>query len=367
MSIGEKQATEIIKVLYQGADILIMDEPTAVLTPQETKKLFEILKNMAREGCSIIIITHKLHEVMEISNKVTVLRKGQTVRTLETDKTNSKELTDLMVGRAVDLSIDRPEVEIGEEILKIEELTAEDLDKVEVLKNVSFNLRKGEILGVAGVAGSGQKELCEAIAGLYKIKKGKILYENEDIVGLSPRDIIHKGISMSFIPEDRLGMGLVASMDMVDNYLLKEQHKQKGIFIKRKPVKEKCNNMISKLEIQTPGTSHPVRELSGGNIQKVLIGREIDTNPNVLITAYAVRGLDIASSHVIYDILNEQKSKGVGILFIGEDLDVLMKLCDRIMVLSSGRVTGIVSTENTTKEKIGLLMSDEIDSEVLTV
>ncbi len=367
MSIGEKQATEIIKVLYQGADILIMDEPTAVLTPQETKKLFEILKNMAREGCSIIIITHKLHEVMEISHKVTVLRKGQTIKTLETEKTNSKELTDLMVGRAVDLSIDRPEVEIGEEILKIENLTAEDVDKVEVLKNVSFNLRKGEILGVAGVAGSGQKELCEAIAGLYKIKKGKILYENEDIVGLSPRDIIHKGISMSFIPEDRLGMGLVASMDMVDNYLLKEQHKQKGIFIKRKPVKEKCNNMISKLEIQTPGTSHPVKQLSGGNIQKVLIGREIDTNPHVLITAYAVRGLDIASSHTIYDLLNEQKKKDVGILFIGEDLDVLLKLCDRIMVLSSGRVTGIVSAKETTKEKIGLLMSDEINTEVLAV
>src|SRR6056297_1909257 len=367
MGIGEKQATEILKVLYQGADILIMDEPTAVLTPQETEKLFAILKNMTEDGCSIIIITHKLHEVMEISDKVTVLRKGKTVKTLDTKKTNSKELTDLMVGEEVDLFIEKPIVERGEEILKVENLTVEDIEKVEVLKDVSFNLHKGEILGVAGVAGSGQKELCEAIAGLYKIKNGKILYEGENLVGLSPRDIIYKGISMSFIPEDRLGMGLVASMDMVDNYLLKEQHKQKGLFIKRKPVKDKCQNMIERLKIQTPGTQHPVKQLSGGNIQKVLIGREIDTNPHVLITAYAVRGLDIASSHTIYDLLNEQKKKGVGILFIGEDLDIILKLCDRIMVLSSGKVTGVLSAEGTTKEKIGLLMSDEIDTEVLTV
>jgi len=363
MGIGEKQATEILKVLYQGADILIMDEPTAVLTPQETEKLFAILKNMTEDGCSIIIITHKLHEVMEISDKVTVLRKGKTVKTLDTKKTNSKELTDLMVGEEVDLFIEKPIVERGEEILKVENLTVEDIEKVEVLKDVSFNLHKGEILGVAGVAGSGQKELCEAIAGLYKIKNGKILYEGENLVGLSPRDIIYKGISMSFIPEDRLGMGLVASMDMVDNYLLKEQHKQKGLFIKRKPVKDKCQNMIERLKIQTPGTQHPVKQLSGGNIQKVLIGREIDTNPHVLITAYAVRGLDIASSHTIYDLLNEQKKKGVGILFIGEDLDIILKLCDRVMVLSSGKVTGMLSTENTTKEKIGYLMSDEIPEE----
>lgn len=363
MSIGEKQATEILKVLYQGADILIMDEPTAVLTPQETKKLFKILRNMAKDGCSIIIITHKLHEVMEISDKVTVLRKGRTVKTVDTNKTNPKELTDLMVGESTDLFIEKPVVERGEEILKVENLTVEDIEKVEVLKDVSFSLHKGEILGVAGVAGSGQKELCEAIAGLYKVKKGNIMYEGENLVGLSPRDIIYKGISMSFIPEDRLGMGLVASMDMIDNYLLKEQHKQKGLFIKRKPVRDKCEDMIDKLKIQTPGTQHPVKQLSGGNIQKVLIGREIDTNPHVLITAYAVRGLDIASSHTIYDLLNEQKKKGVGILFIGEDLDIILKLCDRVMVLSSGKVTGILPTENTTKEKIGFLMSDEIPEE----
>lgn len=359
MSIGEKQAVEILKVLYQGADILIMDEPTAVLTPQETKKLFKIIKNMAKEGCAIIIITHKLHEVMEVSDRVTVLRKGTTVGTLNTKDTSPKALTDLMVGKAVDLSIERPIVQRKDAVLKIKELNATDIDKVQVLKNITFDLHAGEILGVAGVAGSGQKELCESIAGLYPIDSGEILYEDDSLVGKSPRDIIKKGISMSFIPEDRLGMGLVASMDMVDNFLLKEHHNQKGLFVKRKPVMKMCNEMIERLEIKTPGIHHPVKQLSGGNIQKVLIGREIETNPHVLITAYAVRGLDIGASHTIYDLINEQKQKGVAILFIGEDLDVLMELCDRIMVLSDGEVTGVVNAGEVTKEQLGLMMAGE--------
>lgn len=366
MSIGEKQAVEILKVLYQGADILIMDEPTAVLTPQETKKLFKIMRNMAKEGCAIIIITHKLHEVMEISDRVTVLRKGTTVGTLNTKDTSPKELTDLMVGKAVDLSIERPPVERGDAMLKIRNINATDIDKVQVLKNITFDLHAGEILGVAGVAGSGQKELCESIAGLYPVDSGEILYEDEDLVGKSPRDIIKKGISMSFIPEDRLGMGLVASMDMVDNFLLKEHHNQKGFFIKRKPVMKMCHEMIERLEIKTPGIHHPVKQLSGGNIQKVLIGREIETNPHVLITAYAVRGLDIGASHTIYDLINEQKQKGVAILFIGEDLDVLMELCDRIMVLCDGEITGIVKADAITKEQLGLMMAGEkIEMEVV--
>ncbi|PKM94374.1 MAG: ABC transporter ATP-binding protein [Firmicutes bacterium HGW-Firmicutes-1] len=359
MSIGEKQAVEILKVLYQGADILIMDEPTAVLTPQETKKLFKIIRNMAKEGCAIIIITHKLHEVMEVSDRVTVLRKGTTVGTLNTKETSPKALTDLMVGKAVDLSIERPLVQRGHAVLKIKDLEATDIDRVRVLKALTFDLYAGEILGVAGVAGSGQKELCESIAGLYPIDSGEILYEEENLVGKSPRDIIKKGISMSFIPEDRLGMGLVASMDMVDNFLLKEHHNQKGLFIKRKPIMKKCVEMIERLEIKTPGIHHPVKQLSGGNIQKVLIGREIETNPHVLITAYAVRGLDIGASHTIYDLINEQKQKEVAILFIGEDLDVLLELCDRIMVLCDGEITGIVSAKDVTKEQLGFMMAGE--------
>ncbi|MBF4691830.1 ABC transporter ATP-binding protein [Fusibacter ferrireducens] len=359
MSIGEKQSVEILKVLYQGADILIMDEPTAVLTPQETEKLFKIIRNMAKEGCAVIIITHKLHEVMAISDRVTVLHKGTTVATVKTKASSPKELTDLMVGKSVNLSIQRPQVKRGNAALKVADLMAYDQDKVKVLDGVSFDLFEGEILGVAGVVGSGQKELCEAIAGLYTVESGSIIYNDENILGLSPRAIIKRGITMSFIPEDRLGMGLVASMDMVDNYLLKAHHNQKGVFLKRKPIMTKCEHMIDQLEIKTPGVHHPIKQLSGGNIQKVLIGREIETNPHVLITAYAVRGLDIGASHTIYDLINDQKQKGVAILFIGEDLDVLLELCDRIMVLCDGRITGIVKSDTVTKEDLGLMMAGE--------
>lgn len=368
MAIGEKQAVEILKVLYRGADILIMDEPTAVLTPQETKKLFEIIRNMAKEGCAIIIITHKLNEVMDVSDRVTILRKGTTIQTLETANTSPKELTDLMVGKSVDLAIERPEVNRGKALLKVKNIHAVDMEHISVLNNVSFDLHEGEILGVAGVSGSGQKELCEVIAGLYPIESGDVIYDNESLVGKSPRDIIKKGISMSFIPEDRLGMGLVASMDMIDNYLLKEHHNQKGFLIKRKPIEHVCEEMIKQLEIKTPGIHHPVKELSGGNIQKVLIGREIDTNPHVLITAYAVRGLDIGASHTIYDLINEQKKNGVAILFIGEDLDVLLELCDRIMVFCDGEITGIVKAKDSSREEIGLMMAGgKVEGRVLAL
>lgn len=363
MSIGEKQSVEIIKVLYSGADILILDEPTAVLTPQETEKLFQILRKMADNGCAIIIITHKLNEVMSISDRVTILRKGQTIDTVITEETTPKELTDLMVGASTNLSIDRPTVKRGAEILKIKNLTAKNKDQVEVLKNISFSMYQGEILGVAGIANSGQKELCESIAGLYPIESGEILYHDENIVGHKPVDIIRSGISMSFIPEDRLGMGLAASMDMINNYLIKEHHNQKGVFLKRKPIEKKCEEMIEKLDIQTPGIHHPVKELSGGNIQKVLIGREIDTQPNILVTAYAVRGLDINSAHRIYDLINEQKKNNVAVLFIGEDLDILLELCDRILVMCDGSVTGIVKASETTKEDLGYMMTGNMKRE----
>lgn len=359
MSVGEKQTVEILKVLYRGAEILILDEPTAVLTPQETQKLFQIMLKMKKEGCAVIIITHKLHEVMEISDRITVLRKGEAVATVNKKSTNSKELTELMVGRSIDLAIKRVETEKSELILNIKNLTAVDDDNVQLLKSVSFDLSKGEILGVAGVAGSGQKELCEAIAGLYPVVSGEIYYEDENIVGKSPREIIKKGISMSFIPEDRLGMGLVASMDMVDNLILKEYQNQKGLLIDRHPVKVKAEQLIKRLDIKTPGIHHPVKQLSGGNIQKVLLGRELDSNPHLLITAYPVRGLDIGASYTIYDLLNEQKAKNVAVLYIGEDLDVLLELCDRIMVLCDGAVTGIVNAKATTKEQLGLMMAGE--------
>jgi len=358
MSVSEKQTVEILKVLYRSADILILDEPTAVLTPQETKRLFDILRRMKKEGCAVIIITHKLNEVLEISDRVTILRKGESVATVNTAETDAQELTELMVGRPVELSIEHLENHYNENLIEVHHLTVSNEEGIDAVKDVSFDLNCGEILGVAGVAGSGQKELCEAMAGLLRVKKGAVLYHNENIVGKTPNEIIKMGISMSFIPEDRLGMGLAASMGMVDNMLLKTYQEGKGPFVSKKKARALAKRLVDQLEIATPSVDTPVRRLSGGNVQKVLLGREIESNPNVIITAYAVRGLDINSSYTIYDALNAQKQKGVGILFIGEDLDVMLELCDRIMVLCHGKVTGIVDAETATKEQIGLLMTD---------
>ena len=346
-----------MNVLYRGAKILILDEPTAVLTPQETERLFRILRNMKEQGSAIIIITHKLNEVMEISDRVAILRKGNLIDTVETCCTDENRLTELMVGRPVSLKIKRPETENKKTILKVVDLSVVGEDGREALKNVNFKLKRGEILGVAGIAGSGQKELCESIAGLMKIKQGAVLCNKENIIGKTPDEIINLGISMSFVPEDRLGMGLVSSMGMVENVMLKSYKSNRGFFVDKNPARKLSEQLVSKLEIVTRNIDMPVRMMSGGNVQKVLLGREIESNPNVLITAYPVRGLDINSSYLIYDLLNEQKQKGVAVLFIGEDLDVLLELSDRIMVLCHGEVKGIVNAKETTKEEIGLMMA----------
>ena len=361
MSVSEKQTLEIVKVLYRGADILVLDEPTAVLTPQETKKLFSVIKNMREDGKSVIIITHKLNEVMEISDRVVILRKGEYVGAVSTENTNEKELTEMMVGKKVDLKIDRPKTDFDLPLLEIRNLTVNSDDGATAIDDVSFYIRGGEILGVAGITGCGQKELCEAIAGIRPIKNGVIAHEGESIVGLPPKYIIQKGISMSFIPEDRLGMGLVPSMSVTDNMMLKTYAESKGPFVDRKTARKKASDLIQKLGIVTPSTETPVRLLSGGNVQKVLVGREIESGPNVIVTAYPVRGLDINSSYQIYDILNEQKIKGTGILFIGEDLDVMLALCDKIMVLCHGKVMGVVHASKTTKEELGLMMTGSLD------
>lgn len=361
MSVGEKQTLEIIKVLYRGANILILDEPTAVLTPQEIKKLFKVIRNMKEQGCAIVIITHKLNEVMEISDRVTVLRKGKSIDTVVTKDVNIPKLIEMMVGQKVELSIEKKKYDAGEKnaILRVDGLTVKNDEGKNMLSDVTFDLNTHEILGVAGVANSGQKELCESIAGLVKTDKGRIFFEDENIVGKTPRDIIKLGIRMGFIPEDRLGMGLVAGMDIVHNMILKDYQNQPGIILHRGPCTEQAQKIVDSLDIMTPSIYTPVKKLSGGNIQKVLLGREIDSAPKVLITAYAVRGLDIGASYKIYDLLNEQKAKGVGVLFVGEDLDVLMDLCDRIVVLCHGEVIGIVDPDEVTKEDIGLLMTGQ--------
>ncbi len=361
MSVSEKQTVEIIKVLYRGADILILGEPTAVLTPQEIEKLFAILRRMKEDGKAIIIITHKLNEVMSISDRVSILRKGEYIGTVKTSETTEKELTEMMVGQKIDLKIERVYIEKKKPLLEIRDLTVKSDVGSEAIKEVNFYIRGGEILGVAGITGCGQKELCEAIAGLRPVESGAIMHEGESIVGLPSREIIDRGISMSFIPEDRLGMGLAPSFSITDNMMLKTYNEGKTPFVNRKTARQNAEKLIDKLGIVTPSTETPVRRLSGGNVQKILVGREIESCPNVIITAYPVRGLDINSSYQIYNILNEQKKNGVGILFVGEDLDVMLGLCDKIMVLCHGRVMGVVHADKTTKEEIGLMMTGSLD------
>ena len=361
MAVSEKQTLEIIKVLYYGAKIIILDEPTAVLTVQEIQKLFEVLRRMKEEGHAIIIITHKLNEVKEISDRVAILRKGQYITTVNTAETSEQELTEWMVGRKIDLNIDRPKMETTRPLLEVRDLTVRNDEGALAIDGVNFYIRGGEILGVAGIAGCGQKELCEAIAGLRPIEKGQMIHKGDNIVGLPPKEILKKGISMSFIPEDRLGMGLAPSLSITDNMLLKNYAEAKGPFVDRKQGRRDAQQVIDALEVVTPSTETPVRRLSGGNVQKVLLGREIKAGPNVVVTAYPVRGLDINSSYAIYNILNDQKKNGVGILFVGEDLDVMMALCDKIMVLCHGKLMGVVHAHKTSKEELGLMMTGSLD------
>lgn len=356
MSVGEKQNLEILKVLYRGAKVLILDEPTTVFTPQESEKLFSIMRKMKEQGCAVIFISHKLDEVMEICDKITILRKGKTVKTVLKEDTNQSELVELMVGSEIELSVNRVPSKIGSELLKVKNLVVKNEDGAEAIKNISFDIREGEILGVAGIAGSGQKELCEAIAGITKVESGEIVFLGENIEGKKPREFIKRGISMSFIPEDRLGMGLVASMDMVDNLLLKSYHLKKGMLIDRKSAAEKAVKLKEALQIKTPNINYPIKYLSGGNIQKILLGRELSLKPKLLIMAYPVRGLDIKTCFTVYSLINDAKKSGTAILFIGEDLDVLMQLCDRIMVLCDGKISGITDAKDCTREKLGRMM-----------
>ena len=357
MSVSEKQTVEIMKILYRGADVLILDEPTAVLTPQEIKGLFAILREMKEQGCCIIIITHKLAEVMEISDRVTVLRKGESITTAVTADSTPQQLTEMMVGSSVSLDIECPKEKLSEKpVLSVSGLEKKSVEGVPLLNGMSFDLYGGEILGVAGIAGSGQKELCEIIAGLMKADGGSVKFGNDEILGLSPRAILRHGISMSFIPEDRLGMGLVAGMSVMNNVILKSYNRNRGPFLDRKFSKTLAEQIVRDFDISTPSVYHEVKKLSGGNIQKVLLGREIWLAPKVLITAYPVRELDIGASYNIYHVLNEQKKKGVAVLFIGEDLDVLKSISDRLMVIHDGEVVDIVDPRTVTKEDIGMMM-----------
>lgn len=362
MSVSQKQTVEIVKVLYRGADILILDEPTAVLTPQETEKLFAVLRNMRDAGKAIVIITHKMHEVEELSDRVAILRHGQFVGDMLTKKTNAQEMTNMMVGRPVTLNIERPDPVDPKPRVEVKNLTVRDMEGTLKLEDVSFTINSGEILGIAGISGCGQKELLESIAGLQPVEKGSICYVEDDgtreeLVGKDPLRIADMGVCLSFVPEDRLGMGLVGSMDLTDNMMLRSFRKGKSFFTDRKKPRQLAEKVVKDLEVVTPSVTTPVRRLSGGNVQKVLVGREIASAPSVLLTAYAVRGLDINASYTIYDLINQQKKSGVAVVYVGEDLDVLLELCDRILVLCGGKVSGIVEGRGASKPDVGMMMT----------
>ena len=366
MSVSEKQTVEIIKVLYRNADILILDEPTAVLTPQETDVLFDVLRRMRDDGKSVIIITHKLHEVLALTDRVAVLRRGEHIGTVNTAEADESMLTEMMVGKKVSLNIARSEPQDPCDRLTVSHISCTGYEGVKLLDDVSFTAKSGEILGIAGIAGSGQRELLESIAGLQHLDSGEITYldpktgETVNLRDKTPLQIRELGVRLSFVPEDRLGMGLVGNMDIVDNMMLRSYRKGHSVFVDRKRPRDLAERIVESLEVVTPGVTTPVRRLSGGNVQKVLVGREIAASPKVLMVAYPVRGLDINSSYAIYNLLNKQKEAGTAIIFVGEDLDVLIELCDRIMVINSGRITGIVDGRTAVKEEIGLLMTGSI-------
>lgn len=362
MSVSQKQTVEIVKVLYRGADILILDEPTAVLTPQETDKLFAVLRNMRDDGKAIVIITHKMHEVESLSDRVAVLRDGRYIGDMRTADSDAQEMTNMMVGHPVTLNIDRPDPVDPKPRIEVKDLTVRSEEGIVKLDGVSFTANSGEILGIAGISGSGQKELLEAIAGLQPTERGSVSYieddgTREELLGKDPLKIQDMGVVLSFVPEDRLGMGLVGNMDLTDNMMLRSFRRGHSVFTDRATPHHVAEDVVRDLSVVTPSLATPVRRLSGGNVQKVLVGREITQAPSVLLTAYAVRGLDINSSYTIYDLINRQKAAGVAVIYVGEDLDVLVELADRILVLCGGKVSGIVDGRHTDKRQIGLMMT----------
>ncbi|MDD6240550.1 MAG: ABC transporter ATP-binding protein [Eubacteriales bacterium] len=370
MSVSERQTLEIVKAIYRGADILILDEPTAVLTPIETEELFAVMRNMKKDGKSIIIITHKLNEVMEISDRVAVLRKGKCIGSIVTKDATESKLTEMMVGEKIELNIKRDDPVNPMPRLIVSNLSCKNREGREILHNVSFTANSGEILGIAGISGSGQKEMLECIAGLIKESNGELTYndpDNGNKVNLRDKtaaQIRDLGVRLAFVPEDRLGMGLVGSMDLVDNMMLRSYKSGKNpFFVDRKKPDALANDVVTKLDVSTPSIHTSVRKLSGGNVQKVLVGREIASSPRVLMVAYPTRGLDINSSYLIYDLLNEQKKKGSAVIYVGEDLDVLIALSDRIAVLCDGDISGIVDARTTDKNTIGALMTKKTNEE----
>jgi len=356
LSVGEKQRVEILKTLYKGSELLVLDEPTAVLTPQESRDLFKNLRQMARDGRGVVVITHKMHEVMDVADRVTVLRGGKAVATLERKDLSEADLAWLMVGRDVVFQQKKSPSRFGIKILELNQVEALNDNGRPALRGITLDVREGEIFGIAGVAGNGQRELAEVITGMRRCTAGSIYLNNKNITNLSPGQIINLGVG--HVPEDRLGTGLVPKLGAVDNVILKgyKGAYSRGLFLDYKKASAETQKLIADFNVKISDPGAPVSLLSGGNLQKLLLAREISSNPALLVAVYPVRGLDVGATEAVHRLLLEQRSRGTAILLISEDLEEIFKLSDRVGVLFEGQITGIMKTEHADLEEIGLLM-----------
>ncbi|ABO50693.1 nucleoside ABC transporter ATP-binding protein [Desulforamulus reducens MI-1] len=366
LSVAEKQRVEIVKMLYRGSKLLVLDEPTAVLTPQEARELFQTVRQMTAKGQSIILITHKLNEVMEVSDRVTILRGGRSIATREKHEVNERELARLMMGQDIVVPSQKKPGKFGQTVLKLDNLSAGSDSRRAGIKDISLQVRAGEIMGIAGIAGNGRRELAETIAGLRQVSSGKIYIEEKDVTNLSTLEVIDEGVS--YIPEDRLGTGLVPNLGAVENLILKEYRRPglgSGPFINRNKANEYTNELVNEVGVKLTGMDAPVKMLSGGNLQRLLLARELACSPKVIVAVYPVRGLDIAAAEFIHKMLLEQRSKGAAIVLISEDLEELLKLSDNIGVLYKGSLVGILPVEKAEPEVIGLMMLGAKSGEVM--
>jgi simple sugar transport system ATP-binding protein len=374
LSVGEQQKVEILKLLYRGADVLILDEPTAVLTPQESEELGQTLRRMAGEGKAIVFITHKLDEVTAFADRVTVLRAGKNVATVKTADTSKEELARLMVGREVLFSLDKDETEPAQAVLSLHNLEALNDKGLPALRGVSLEIRDSEILGIAGVAGNGQRELAEVITGLRPGTGGQVLVRGRDLTNQSPRQFIRTGVS--HIPGDRMGMGLAGNLPVSDNLIMKGYRSpplSSGPFLMRNAITDFVGRLIQAFQIATPSPTTPVRTLSGGNLQKTILAREItagedmvqsqesvsDQQTPVLVAVHPTRGLDVGATESVQRTLLEQRARGTAILLISEDLDELLVISDRIAVMHDGEIMGVVDATDADIEHLGLMMAGE--------
>ncbi len=359
VSVGMQQRVEILKMLYRDAEVLIFDEPTAVLTPQEIQELMKIMKNLINEGKSIILITHKLKEIKAIANRCTVIRRGKVIGTVDVAETSTEKMAEMMVGRVVSFNVDKEEQEKGKKVLEIKELNVVNKRGVMGIKDFSLDVHAGEILGLAGVDGNGQTELVEALTGLLKVESGKILLDGKDITHTSIRERIESGVS--HIPEDRQVRGLVLDYSVEDNFILEnyadERFNNHG-FLKRDAIRKNSEDIIKDFDVRTgQGSLTPARSLSGGNQQKAIVGREISHNPNLLIAVQPTRGLDVGSIEYIHKRLVEQRDSGKAVLLVSLELDEIMDLSDRIAVISHGELVGLVNADEIDENEAGLMMA----------